>query len=481
MNPESYNNPFTYAISENEKAIADRSVEMALAAGASAAQVTLDKAQTELIAHLDGELDNVRRTGDRALTFKLFVDGKYGVFSTNRIDGEDLEDMLHRAVENVRLLAPNPFRRLPDIADTAKDAIRGDEMELCWEGYDSVTGEQKLRIARDTSVYEEAMKGDIPEGMGDSSKWKLISEETEYNNTFTDTYLTDSNGTRCRQMETSFEICSQCTVEDAAGVKVSGLWWDYDISPSFRDPKRCGWEAVRQAVMQIGASAQKSGHYTMVADRRVAGKLAAPIFKALGGRSVQQKSSFLAGTIDTKVFGDGLTFIDRPRAKGKCGSILFEQDGRACLDRDIIIDGVVKEYFINTYMSGKMGVPATSDTATRPVLLPYVSGDQAFTERLRSREDCLELDDILKLSDDGILVTGFNGGNCNDATGDFSYGIEGFRFKGGKITSPVESMVITGNMIDLWNSLAAAGTDPMNGMSRQIPTLAFGDVAFSAS
>lgn len=26
----------------------------------------------------------------------------------------------------------------------------------------------------------------------------------------------------------------------------------------------------------------------------------------------------------------------------------------------------------------------------------------------------------------GILVTGFNGGNCNSSSGDFSYGIEGF-------------------------------------------------------
>ncbi len=481
MNRESYSNPFAYAISEKEKAIADRSVEMALAAGASAAQVTLDKAQTELIAHLDGELDNVRRTGDRALTFKLFVDGRYGVFSTNRIDDENLGDMLRRAVENVRLLAPDPFRRLPDIADTAKDAIRGDEMELCWEGYDSVTGEQKIGIAKGTSVYAEAGRGDIPEGLGTASGWKLISEETEYNNTFTDTYLTDSNGTRCRQMETSFEICSQCTVEDASGNKFSGLWWDYDIRPSFPDPKRCGWEAVRQAVMQIGASARKSGRYTMVVDRRVAGKLAAPVFKALEGRAIQQKSSFLVGTLDTGVFGDGLTIIDRPREKGKCGSILFEQDGRACLDRDIITEGVVREYFISTYMSGKMGVPATSDTANRPVLLPYVSGDKALTDRLRTGEAGLGLEGILKLSGDGILVTGFNGGNCNDATGDFSYGIEGFRFKDGVITSPVESMVITGNMISLWNSLAAAGTDPMNGMSRQIPTLAFGDVVFSAS
>ena len=41
-------------------------------------------------------------------------------------------------------------------------------------------------------------------------------------------------------------------------------------------------------------------------------------------------------------------------------------------------------------------------------------------------------------------------------------------------------MLITGDMVSLWNSLIAAGTDPMAGMSRQIPTLAFSDISFNS-
>ena len=88
--------------------------------------------------------------------------------------------------------------------------------------------------------------------------------------------------------------------------------------------------------------------------------------------------------------------------------------------------------------------------------------------------------DILDLCGSGILVTDFNGGNCNSATGDFSYGVSGFLFENGKITSPINSMLITGNMTDLWSSLLAAGSDPVPGMSRQVPTLAFRDVTFNA-
>ena len=80
----------------------------------------------------------------------------------------------------------------------------------------------------------------------------------------------------------------------------------------------------------------------------------------------------------------------------------------------------------------------------------------------------------------GIYVTGFNGGNCNPVTGDFSFGIEGFAFKQGKIAHPVKEMLITGNIMTLWNSLIAAGSDARESSRWQIPSLAFDNVSFSA-
>ena len=456
-----------YAISDEEKALADKSVKIALEEGASAVQVTLDKAKTEIWALLDGEIDNIRQTGDRALTFRVFADGKYGVFSTNRLEESSVRELLKMAVQNVRLLAPDEFRRLPDVKDAATDAVRGDETGLCWYGFDSVPASDKLEMARNVSVFRE-----FSEESSERS-WKLVSEEVEYNNTLTDTYLTNSDGIHCRQTETSFEVCCQVTVEDRDGAKYSGLWWDYGISPEKVIASDCGHKAVKQAVSQIGQQAEASGRYTMVVSNRVSGRLLQPVLDALGGLSVQQQSSFLTGTLGKKVFSGELTIKDCPREKGKCGAILFEQDGRACLDREIITDGVIKEYFISTYMSGKMGMPATSDSANRPVVKPFISIDLGHGAETGEAG-------ILELCGSGILVTDFNGGNCNKATGDFSYGIEGFRFENGKITHPVQSMLITGNMVELWSDIIAAGNDPVDGFSRQVPTLAFRNVMFNA-
>ena len=703
-----------FAISGAEIEIADKSVQMALDAGASAVMVSLDKAKTEIYALLDGEIDNIRQTGDRSLTFNIYADGKYGTFSTNRFEEDSLRDFLCKAVETVRMLVADPFRGLPDKKDLATDAVNGDEMGLCWYGYDSVTREEKLEMARRVSVF-----GEFSTPSSDRN-WRVVSEEVEYNNTLSDTYLTSSDGCRCRQTETSFEVSSQVTVEDNEGNKYSGLWWDYGVSPEKVLSSECGRKAVEMSVMQIAPVNADKGKYTMVVSRLVSGRLLQPVLNALSSLSVYQKSSFLVDALGKQVFSKGLNVMDMPLEKGKSGAILFETDGRACRNREIISDGVVKENFTSIYMSRKLGIPPTSSCPNRPVLLPFVSeellggerggvsgagldgsglggavsgavngagcgtelagglgaergavsggrgvelgavsgdgrgvefgavnggvrvvglsaasgdghgaelgemsgsglcgdcgevsgavfgavngaergvelgavsgdgrgiergvvngggrgvelgavngcgrgaelgavngvelgavnggergvelgaasGDGRGVERGevsgsglggdcggvsgaglgavngdgRGVELCvvngggrgtelvgglgaergLKADlfvneiaerDILDLCGSGILVTDFNGGNCNSATGDFSYGVSGFLFENGKITSPIDSMLITGNMTDLWSNLLAAGSDPVPGMSRQVPTLAFRDVTFNA-
>ena len=526
-----------FAISGAEIEIADKSVQMALDAGASAVMVSLDKAKTEIYALLDGEIDNIRQTGDRSLTFNIYADGKYGTFSTNRFEEESLRDFLCKAVETVRMLVADPFRGLPDKKDLATDAVNGDEMGLCWYGYDSVSRDEKLEMAKRVSVF-----GEFSAPSSDRN-WRVVSEEVEYNNTLSDTYLTSSDGCRCRQTETSFEVSSQVTVEDNDGNKYSGLWWDYGVSPEKVLTSECGRKAVEMAVMQIAPVNADKGKYTMVVSRLVSGRLLQPVLNALSSLSVYQKSSFLVDALGKQVFSKGLNVVDMPLEKGKSGAILFETDGRACRNREIITDGVVKENFTSIYMSRKLGIPPTSSCPNRPVLLPFVSeallrgergvelgavnGGERGVERgvVNGVERGTELAgglgaergvelgavngggrgtelagglgaerglkadlfvneiaprDILDLCGSGILVTDFNGGNCNSATGDFSYGVSGFLFENGKITSPIDSMLITGNMTDLWSNLLAAGSDPIPGMSRQVPTLAFRDVTFNA-
>ncbi len=452
-------------LTEQEIRTAEKCLETALRLGADKVRVTLNKSLMELFGTLNGELDKVNHCLDRSMSVCLFVEGRFGSFSTNRLVDSELEDFLTKAVATVRMLAEDSCRDLPDPSRTAGDAFEGKELGLFDSSYPLLSSEKRLRMAMEAAVFA-SRKG---EG--------LISEEGEYSDSVFDTLLLDSNGTRCRHTETSFEYGVETTIQDSEGNRFSGYWWD--ATPFLKDLKlgSCGEEAFRRAKAQIGPKRIPSGKYTMVVDSENSSKLVTPVTNALGAYSLQQNNSFLLDTLGKKVFPEWFSIWDRPRSRGETGSRLFDSEGVATMETPVIENGVVREYFVNTYMSGKMGVAPTIEDVTRPVVPPCVDPSLA---RDAGSVKAFDRDAIMSLAGEGILVTGFNGGNCNSATGDFSFGVDGFLFRGGKIVHPVRELLITGNLLTLWNSLIAAGDDPRPCKSKLIPTLAFRDVDFSA-
>ncbi len=444
-----------------EIALAENCLSMAREAGAQMVRITLSKSLLELYGTLDGQLDKVTSCFDRSLNFRLFVDGRFGGFSTNRLVESEIKEFLGKAVSTVRMLAPDPCRQLPSPERTAKDAVSGNELQTCDPAYATLTSEEKLQMALDASSFERHS--------GDG----LISEEGEYSDTISDTLVLDSNGLRCRHSETSFDYGVESTIQDAGGNKYSSYWWDSSPRLSDLGINRCSETAFARAVEQIGPKRIPSGKYNLVVDSESSSRLVTPILNALGGFAIQQKNSFLIDSLGKKIFPEWLDIIDDPRCPGQAGSKFFDSEGVATQDAAIIKGGVINEYFISTYISAKTGIPPTIEDATRPVLLPCLAPSH-------ERPESFSRDGIMKLVGEGILVTGFNGGNSNSATGDFSFGVQGFLFKDGKIVHPIREMLVTGNMLTLWNSLLAAGDDARLCKSKLIPTLAFGNVDFSA-
>lgn len=451
-----------WCITEEEMRIAEQSIKIAIEAGASQIRVTLNKSMMDLFNILNGELDKVSHSGDRSLSFNIFADGKYGSFSTNRVNAEHIESFVKDAVATVKMLEADEFRRLPDNDRTAKDAITGLEAGLYDEEYASMNSDRRIEIAKAAAGF----------GKLQDSNCSIVSEEMEYSDSIYDNYTIDSNGLKCRHIESSFEIGCETTIEDKEGHKYSGYWWDSSSKFSNLDIDSCCEKALQRAVAQIGPKEHESGKFNMIVENEVASRLVNPILKALNGFSLQQQNSFLMDSIGKRVFPKGFTIMDKPREVAANGARFYDSEGVATKESFIIQNGIVRQYFINTYMAGKMGMEPTIEDSTRAVIMPYHRDD--------SFDGCNNAADMIKSLGKGIFVTGFNGGNNNSATGDFSYGIEGFAFENGEITNPVRGMVITGNFIDLWNNLVAAGSDARRSMNKIIPSLAFENVDFSA-
>jgi len=438
--------------------LAEMSLRIALEKGADMARVSLSKSIMDLVGTLNGEVDKVTHNLSMSINIYLFVNQRFGSFSTNRLSPEELESFIIKALDIVRNVEPDSCRQLPDPSRTAQDAQSGLELDLYDERYESIEEEERIKTALKTSVFAQT------EG---TQEWSLISEEIEYSDSLTDTLTLDTNGLICRHTETSFDFYACMTIQDKNGNKYSGYWWDSTPCLDKLDISSCVPTALRKAIEQIGPKSIDGGKYTMVISNECSAKVVSPLLYALNGYSIQQNNSFLMDSLGKRMFPEGLTITDNCRARGQGGCRLFDSEGVSTKEDSIIEKGVVKKYFINTYMAGKLNMDPTIEDATRPCVLPFP-------------EKGASLPLIMEKCSEGILVTGFNGGNSNSVTGDFSYGIEGFLFREGKIVHPVREMLVTGNFLRLWSNLIAAGDDYRRGTQKQVPTLAFKDVDFSA-
>ena len=294
-------------IDKKDIELVKESLQMALDAGADKARATLCRSEEDLVATLNGEVDRVTRCEDSSLSFALFADGRFGSFSTNKLDPDSLRDFLESSVKTVKTISPDACRDLPELQRCCKTALTGEELELTDCQRKEMTPHKRIRTALDASVYHEG----------------ILSEEGEYSDSIYKTVVMDTNGMLCLHSETSFDYGVEITIEQD-GEKYSGYWWDSASHLDGLDARSCGEKALEKARAQAGSDAIEGGKYNMVIDSEVASKVVSPILRALNAFSIQQNNSFLMDSLGKRLFPEGLTIMDLPHIKGQTCSKLFD-------------------------------------------------------------------------------------------------------------------------------------------------------------
>jgi PmbA protein len=271
-----------------------------------------------------------------------------------------------------------------------------------------------------------------------------------------------SNGFEGDTENTYYALSASVSVTDGVA-RPQGSWYESSIFSDQLIRKDIGTKALKRAVDRLGQAKIASAKMPMIIENKMAGGALRPLIQALNGYAIQQKQSFLIGMHGKKIGSDLMTLVDDPFIVSGRGSRLFDSEGMATEKRNVVDNGVLKTYYIDTYYAKKLEMEATTGSTTNLVFKP---GEK-------------DLEGLLADIDRGILVTGFNGGNSNGATGDFSYGIEGFLVEKGTLVQPVAEMNITGNFKEIWHNLVAVGSDVDPSRSWRLPSLVFDQIDFS--
>ncbi|MCH5168557.1 MAG: TldD/PmbA family protein [Prevotellaceae bacterium] len=396
----------------------------------------------------DGKVEKMLRATSLSLAVNLYLDGRDGFFYTNDLRPDSVEGFIRQAYETTRLLEPDESRTLAD----PERYYRGGGPDL--RNFDASLSERgsgdKLSLVQEIAAEAEG------------SDRRIISMQTRYADRQHRAHYLISNGFDGSEQSSYCTLTSIVTVEGTGGQHPMDGWGESRLFFSQMPRSGIARTALRRTLSKIGQRPAPGGRYRMILESPCAGSFLQPILSAMNGQALQQKASFLLGRLGTQVVSPLVSIVDDPLIPGTRGASLFDYDGVATQRRELFTEGCLQTYFIDTPTGRKLGMAPTTQGIHH--LIMQQGG--------KSKEE------VTAESDKAILVTDFNGGNCDPVTGDFSYGIEGFLIERGIVTQPVSGMNVTGNMLDVWKRLSQTCNDADPWEAELIPTLVFEDVAF---
>ncbi|WP_346861404.1 TldD/PmbA family protein [uncultured Draconibacterium sp.] len=433
---------------EEKYTLAKWAMNHALENGAQQVSVSIANSESSSVEVREQKIDKLEQAIQSGLSIRLFVDGKYSAHSTSRLKKEELARFIEEAIEGTKFLSEDEFRTLPEPELYYKGD--GENLDLLDENFSSIDPKEKIDLA--FAAEKEVLDKDD----------RLISVSCSYYDGLNERVMVTSNGFEGDTANSHFGIYTSVSVNGGEARPESG-WNESAIKYDKLKKEGTGRIALERALKKIGQQKIESGTMSMIVENRSVGRIFGPLINALNGSAIQQKNSFLIDKKGKKVVSEKLTLTDDPFLIGGRGSRLFDGEGLATKKRAVFNKGVLETYYIDTYYGKKLNMEPTSGGTSN---LVFETGNN-------------DLEGLISSVKKGILVTGFNGGNCNGTTGDFSYGIDGFLIENGEIVKPVSEMNITGNMLTLWANIGEIGKDINENSSWLTPSVLFNNVDFS--
>ena len=377
-------------------------------------------------------IQNVRES-DRRIYFRVLLDKRLGIASTNSLHIEDLKRCIKKAVTIAKQARPLKFfDSLPGPSQYAEVATHYPETA-------NLTAEDKIKIVADilkkTKSEIRNPKSEIKVGGA------FTTMETEIG-------IVNSNGAKAYQPFTSANI-NLIT----SSPSMSGFASQLERNAGDIDADKLFSVAAKKAAMGGKKKGLRPGRYTVLLEPpAVAEILEWLIYIGFGAGEFIDGTSFMSGNMGKKIMDRKLTIYDD--GADLCGfPVPFDFEGVEKKRLYIIKNGVAKGIAYDSLLAKKWGRKTTGHA-----LIPEdIEGP--FPTNVFIKEGEHTINDMVSVVERGILVTRFhyvNGlldtktASMTGMTRDGTFYIEG-----GEIKYPVDDMRFTDSMLEAFSRVRA--------------------------
>ncbi len=415
--------------SEKLKSVVNDLLQEAAAQGASAAEAGLSVESGLSVTVRMGEVETIEHNRDKGLAITVFFGNRKGSASTSDFSLKAVKETVKAACDIARYTEDDPFAGLPDKNMMATD-IADLDLYHPWE----LTTDEAVALATECEDAARAEDKRIINSEGGS-----VSSHTGirvYGNT--QGFLNGYN--------TSRHSMSATMIAEQEGAMQRDYWYSVNRDANkLESASEIGKHAAKRTVERLGAKGMPTCHVPVIFKSEVARGLLSHFLSGVRGGAQYRKASFLLDHLGKQIFPERIRLDERPHIMGALGSAPYDNEGVITKPRDLITDGVLQGYVLDSYAARRLNMQST--------------GNAGGVHNLFINHDDVSLDAMLKDMGKGLLITEVMGQGVNTVTGDYSRGASGFWVENGEIQYPVEEFTIASRLQDMFMGLQQVGND----------------------
>lgn len=398
--------------------------------GASACETNVSDGFGQSVTVRQDTVETIEYNRDKGLSVTVYIGQKRGNASTSDFSPKAIGDTVAAALSIARYTAEDDCSGLADpklLAQTFPDL----DLYHPW----ALSVEQAIELARNC----EATALEVDKRIVNSEGASVSIGESQF------VYANSSGFMGGYPISRHSISCVVIAQENDAMQR--DYWYDTARDNADLEPiEAIGKKAGMRTVARLGAKKIATCEVPILFEAPIASGLIGHFVAAVSGSSLYRKSSFLLDSIGKPVFSPDIQIRELPHIKKALASSVFDDEGVATNERNVVENGIVNGYFLSSYSARKLGLNTTGNAG----------GSHNLTLENAAAEDFAQL---LKKMDKGLLVTELMGHGINAVTGDYSRGASGFWVEGGEIRYPVEEITIAGNLQQMFQGIIGVGND----------------------
>ena len=406
------------------KAKAAHCLDVAKKIGATNASVTIGHSISETVNFRNNNLDESNRSDGLVFTIDTYIGKKKSSISSSNLLDQNLNTLIEKCYETTKITPEDEFNSLPDqnlLADSLKN----------------------LNIYDDTHIENDKKIDYLKELESAASEdKKIVNTESSFTEKKSNFILANSDGFCSGYKTSSFTASCVAVAKDEISMERDYEYSSKRYLDDIKEPKSLGKIASHQTIRKLSPKKIGSEKLSVIFDKRIAKGMLSAFASAISSSAIARGTSFLKDQLNEQIFSNSINIIDKPDIIKGLGSKNFDSEGVKSETINLVKEGVLKSYLVDTYNGRKLNLKSNGRSGGTTNLY-FENGNQSYDELLKMNSKC-------------IYITETIGHGSNLVTGDYSVGATGFLVENGQFKYPINEITIAGNFKDMFKRIFLA-------------------------